>query len=233
MILFPAILEAVLFDAGGTLVRIDYAFIAEAAADLGFTVSERALLRGEAAARRAIDAFVETHGSIEGTDASRVRGYFENLLRGAGLPEDAIAPVIRAMEAGHAEANLWRVPLDGVFEVLAGLRARGVRAAVVSNGDGRIRGKLEELGLVQHLELVVDSFEEGVEKPDPEIFHRALRRLGVAPERAAYIGDIYSIDAVGARAAGLWPILIDPTGAYGAIGCRTIAGLHELLEGLG
>jgi putative hydrolase of the HAD superfamily len=231
--LFPANLEAVLFDAGGTLVRIDYAFIARAAAGLGVAVSEHALLRGEAAARRAVDALADAPGRLEGTDASRIAGYFENLLRAAGLPEPAVAPVIRAMEAGHAESNLWRVPLEGAFETLRGLRARGVCTAVVSNGDGRIRAKLASLGLAEHVEFVIDSHDEGVEKPDPEIFRRALARLGVAPERAAYIGDIYSIDAVGARAAGIQPILIDPTGVYDAIDCRTIAGLPELLDGLG
>jgi putative hydrolase of the HAD superfamily len=231
--LFPTNLEAILFDAGGTLVRIDYAFVAEAAARLGVAVSEHALLCGEAGARRAIDACAHELGAVDGTDASRVPGYFENLLRSAGLPEDAIAPVICAMEAGHAESNLWRVPLEGVFETLRGLRARGVRTAVVSNGDGRIRAKLTGLGIAEHVEFVIDSHEEGVEKPDPEIFRRALGRLGVAPERAAYIGDIYSIDAVGAREAGLRPILIDPTGAYGSVDCRTIAGLPELLDGFG
>jgi putative hydrolase of the HAD superfamily len=231
--LFPANLEAILFDAGGTLVRIDYALVSAAAAALGVAVSERALLRGEAAARRAVDAMADSRGSLEGTDASRIGGYFENLVRSAGLPENAVGPVVRAMQAGHAESNLWRVPLEGVYETLRGLRARGVRAAVVSNGDGRIRAKLASLGLAEHVEFVVDSHDEGVEKPDPEIFQRALGRLGVPPERAAYIGDIYSIDAVGARAAGLVPILIDPTGAYAAADCRTIAALPELLEGLG
>jgi len=230
---FPANLEAILFDAGGTLVHIDYAFVAEAAAGFGVAVSERDLLRGEAAARLAIDASARAEGSVIGTDASRVAGYFENLLRAAGLPEDAIAPVIRAVEAGHAESNLWRVPQEGAFETLRGLRARGVRTAVVSNGDGRVRALLASLGLGGYLEFVVDSFEEGVEKPDPEIFRRAVERLGAAAERTVYIGDIYSIDAVGARAAGLWPVLIDPTGAYDAIDCPTIAGLRELLEGLG
>jgi putative hydrolase of the HAD superfamily len=231
--LFPANLEAMLFDAGGTLVRIDYEFISRTAAGLGVSVSERALLHGEAAARRAVDAMVDSRGSVEGTDASRIDGYFENLVRSAGLPENAVAPVVCAMRAGHAESNLWRVPLEGVFETLRGLRARGVRTAVVSNGDGRVRAKLAGLGLAEHVEFVVDSHDEGVEKPDPEIFQRAIGRLGVPPERAAYIGDIYSIDAVGARAAGLLPILIDPTGAYAAADCRTIAALPELLEGLG
>lgn len=231
--LFPPNLEAILFDAGGTLVRIDYAFISQAASELGFSVSESDLLHGEAAARHAIDASAASLHRREETDASRVPRYFAHLLRGAGIPDSSIERLGRVMQEQHAVVNLWRVPLEGAFETLGGLRSLGVRTAVVSNSDGRVRAKLVGLGLAEHLEFVVDSQEEGVEKPDPEIFHRALRRLGVAPERAAYIGDIYSIDTVGARAAGLHPVLMDPTGAYQDSDCRTIAALSELLGAIG
>jgi len=118
-------------------------------------------------------------------------------------------------------------------ETLCRLQERGLKTAVVSNGDGRIRERLVSLGIAEHVAFVLDSYEEGVEKPHPEIFRRALVRLGVVPERAAYIGDIYSIDAVGARAAGLRPILMDPTGGYGEIDCQTIAELAELVDALG
>lgn len=224
-------LEAILFDAGGTLVRIDYAFVSQTARNLGFAVSERDLLHGEAAARRAIDERADMLHRPEESDACRVPEYFANLLRGAGLPDEGIEALASEMAGQHAESNLWRVPLEGAAATLRGLRNRGVRTAVVSNSDGRVRGKLARLGLAEHLEFVIDSHEEGVEKPDAEIFHRALERMGVAPERAAYIGDIYSIDTVGARAAGMHPILIDPTGAYQSSNCRTIAALSELLVG--
>jgi putative hydrolase of the HAD superfamily len=100
---------------------------------------------------------------------------------------------------------------------------------VVSNADGRVAHILETTGLAPHLDVIVDSQLEGVEKPDPEIFRRALARLAVAPERAAYVGDIYSIDAVGARAAGLRPLVIDTTRTYDGLDCPTIAALEELL----
>jgi putative hydrolase of the HAD superfamily len=227
--LFPLNLEAVLFDAGGTLVRIDYAFVAQAARQFGFAFDENDLLHGEAAARHAIDARAGALHNPEDSDASRVPEYFANLLRGAGVPEVSVDPLLRLMTEQHAESNLWRVPLEGASETLRGLRAMGIRTAVVSNSDGRVRAKLHRLGLTDHLEFVVDSHEEGVEKPDAEIFQRALARMGVDPERAAYIGDIYSIDTVGARAAGMHPVLIDPTGAYRSSDCMTIATLSELL----
>jgi len=225
-------LQSILFDAGGTLVRIDYAFIAEVARSHGHDVGDDDLLRGEVAARLAIDDRARAARRPEGTDATRVPGYFENVLRGARVPEGLIDRIRVEVESQHRESNLWRVALPGALETLRGLRSRGVRTAIVSNSDGRVRAKLARLGLTDDVEFVLDSHEEGVEKPDPAIFERALARMGVAAERAAYIGDIYSIDAIGARAAGLHPVLVDPTGAYDGIDCITIRTLSELLMGI-
>jgi HAD superfamily hydrolase (TIGR01549 family) len=118
--------------------------------------------------------------------------------------------------------------MPGAAAALAALRARGFRVGVVSNADGRVAALLEAAGLAPHLETIVDSHLEGVEKPDPEIFRRALARLGVAAHRTAYVGDIFAIDVLGARAAGLSAILIDETGAYADAECPRIASLAEL-----
>jgi len=79
---------------------------------------------------------------------------------------------------------------------------------VVSNADGRVRALLERAGLAPFLEVVIDSSEVGVEKPDHRIFLAATERFGTAPSACAYVGDIYEIDVLGARAAGLHPVLI-------------------------
>ena len=76
----------------------------------------------------------------------------------------------------------------------------------------------------------MDSHIEGVEKPDPQIFRIALERMGVAPERALYVGDIRSVDEVGARAAGLHFVLIDPFGDYAGDATRSIASIGRLPE---
>jgi HAD superfamily hydrolase (TIGR01509 family) len=221
-------LEAVLFDAGGTLIELDFAFMAQRAQAAGVRIGPESLRRAEGAARRAIDRGAGPHGALD-RDEQRVGGYFGAILRAAGIPRDVISALSGALEVAHAHDNLWRVPLVGAVETLRELRARGLRTAVVSNADGRVQRTLEAAGLTPHLELVVDSHFEGVEKPDPEIFRRALERLGVAAERAAYVGDIYSIDALGARAAGLAPVLIDRSGVYADSDCPTIAALAELL----
>lgn len=222
-------LDAVLFDAGGTLVRIDYEFVAASAAKVGVSLDDASMARGEATARCRIDARAAELGAVEGSDATRVPQYFRTVLEVAGVPNSLMDDVLHDLVNEHAAKNLWRVPVDGAEATLDGLRAAGTKTAVVSNADGRIRSKLERLGLAQRVEFVIDSFEEGVEKPDPEIFRRALERLGVSANRAAYVGDIYSIDAVGARNAGLHPILLDPTGAYRDADCLTVARLTELI----
>jgi putative hydrolase of the HAD superfamily len=222
--------DAVLFDAGGTLVHLDYAAIARVARARGAEIGAASLHRAEIAARHAIDAHARSTGSLDGTDATRREGYFANLLRGAGIAAAQVSAILEDLDRANLEESLWRVPLEQAAETLQGLRERGIRTAVVSNADGRVKAMLDTLGLGAHLELVVDSHYEGVEKPDPRIFQRALSRLGVGADRAVYVGDIYSIDVLGARAAGLVPILIDSAGGYLDADCPRIQRLGELLD---
>ena len=228
--MLPAQIDAVLFDAGGTLMHLDYACMAEIARAHGATLSAADLRRAESASRHAIDAQARRVGGVTGTDATRREGYFGNLLRAAEVAPDRVPSILAALEAENLVSNLWRIPLEQAEQTLEALRERGLRTAVVSNADGRVEALLRSAGLGAHLELVVDSHYEGVEKPDPEIFHRALSRMRVRAERAVYIGDIYSIDVVGARAAGLAPVLIDAVGAYPDVDCPRIERLSELLD---
>jgi FMN phosphatase YigB (HAD superfamily) len=105
---------------------------------------------------------------------------------------------------------------------------------VISNSNGSIRSILSSLGLVEHLDFVLDSHEVGVEKPDPKIFQLALSRAGVAPTEAAYVGDLYSIDVRGARAAGMRAVLLDPGGHWGPRDCPTapdlLSAIREILS---
>jgi putative hydrolase of the HAD superfamily len=73
---------------------------------------------------------------------------------------------------------------------------------------------LDRVELSPHFELMLDSQLEGVHKPNPEIFRRALARMGVAPEVALYAGDIPEVDVLGARGAGMAGVLIDAGGHY-------------------
>jgi putative hydrolase of the HAD superfamily len=226
-------LAAVLFDLGGVLVHLDYASIAAEAASLGVSLDARALPRAEGHARRAIDARAGMLGQVPGTDATRVPDYFDDLLAGAGLAASVRAELVPRLRARHRESNLWRVPFADAAATIARLRAAGLRLGVVSNADGRAAAVLEAAGLASGFDAILDSHLEGVEKPDAEIFHRALARLGARPERAVFVGDIVSIDIVGARGAGLRPILIDPAAAYGDVEVERIERLPDLFARIG
>jgi putative hydrolase of the HAD superfamily len=221
-------LDAVLFDAGGTLIELDYAFIGAVAARHAPPIAPEALRRAEGSARLEIDRRAERADLGLEEDAARRPSYFATLLAAAGLDAGPRAAVVAELEAEHARVNLWRVAVREAQGALARLRSRGLRLAVISNSDGRVAQALACVGLAEHFEEIVDSHFEGVEKPDPAIFQRTLARLRVQPERACYVGDIYAIDARGARAAGLHPVLVDGVGAYAALDCARIASLDEL-----
>lgn len=87
---------------------------------------------------------------------------------------------------------------------------------------------LVRTGTREGLEFVVDSHLEGVEKPDPAIFRIALERMGVAPGRAVYVGDLRSVDEAGARAAGMHFVLLDPFGDYAGEHTPSIPSIDRL-----
>jgi putative hydrolase of the HAD superfamily len=117
--------------------------------------------------------------------------------------------------------------------VLARLARSGRRLAVVSNAEGQVEQDLIAAGLGQYLETVVDSHRVGVSKPDPRIFAICLARLGAIADQCVYVGDVPAFDVVGAQAAGIAPILLDPHGLHDAlhdvVRIRSLAELPGLL----
>ncbi len=218
--------QAVLFDAGGTLIRVDGERICRAAG-VSFEPGDFAGIEARAVA--AFRARLLRHPGSR--DAERLPLYFDALLEGLGVgaPEERRAALER-VSAEHRRANLWSRPGEGAAETLETLRGRGYRMAVVSNSDGRVRALLEAAGLLHWLEFVVDSAEVGVEKPDARIFHAATTRLSLPPGACLYAGDIYEIDVLGARGAGLEAVLVGSGPAPdGVPRVQTLPGLLPLL----
>ena len=82
-----------------------------------------------------------------------------------------------------------------------------------------------------YLDMVLSSQEIGSAKPDPLIFIAALKKLNVQAREAIYIGDQYETDVLGARGAGINPILIDRFDLYLQISdCPRIRSLSEVLK---
>jgi HAD superfamily hydrolase (TIGR01549 family) len=228
-------LEAVVFDAGGTLVRLDFEWMAATATQIGFRTTAAELRRAEVAGRRRYDASAPPRPGVVVDGVPQplggrgdVRAYFGGMLLATGMPHHLVGVTLVWYLARERTSGLWARQNEGARETLDAVAAMGLRRCVVSNSDGRAAQHLRNAGVLDGLEFVVDSFEQGIEKPDPGIFRVALDRLGVDARRALYVGDIRSVDEVGARAAGMPFVLIDPAGDYGDPGGHAIRAIGEL-----
>jgi putative hydrolase of the HAD superfamily len=226
-------IDAILFDAGETLLNLDLGAIVEAC---GPPVDEAAVTLALSRARRDLDQFflpllaAKTYLPQQAYADGRGMRVADLLLDHLGLdPRRKLAAGERLMALDRA-LRLWTVVPDDARPTLAALRARGVKLGVVSNSDGHIEWKLNDVGLGGLFDAVLDSHLEGVSKPDPAIFRRAVERLGVEASRTLYVGDLYAIDVVACAHAGLQGALIDRSGGlYETPACTRIASLSGLL----
>lgn len=123
----------------------------------------------------------------------------EVVARTTGSADPAL---FEALYHHYAVASAWRVA-EGACETLARLRQQGIRLALVSDWDTRLRPLLMQLDLVKRFDHLAISCEVGFEKPEPRLFLSALEALGVAPDRAVAVGDDPRRDSAGARLAGI------------------------------
>jgi putative hydrolase of the HAD superfamily len=211
----------VFFDAGNTLLQMNYTVIAQALTERGLRVTPEQVQRAEWRARvRLDDELSRVRVSTEtGSTAGR---YLTLMLDALGVTNGDLADSMVAWRlAYNPPVGVWNTAEPRAAEALQLVRRAGVGAAVISNSNGSVRSILDALGLGRHLDFVLDSSEVGVEKPDVRIFQLALERARVRPTEAVYVGDLYSIDVIGARAAGMGAVLLDPGRCVGQRDCPT------------
>jgi putative hydrolase of the HAD superfamily len=230
-------IEAVFLDAGNTLVCMRRTLVCDVLGGEGIACTPEIYARAEAAARPAISRHLAAGGSTEtdGTFLLYVRRIVAGLAGDDAAADDALVRRLLRGVRAIPTLQLWSEVLPGVPEALDALRAAGIRRVVVSNSDGTVEQGLVDAGLRDLLDAVVDSTVVGVEKPHPGIFEHALAAAGVAPERALHVGDLYAVDVVGARAAGVEALLLDPFDDWPDVDClraRDLAdAVHRLLDG--
>jgi HAD superfamily hydrolase (TIGR01549 family) len=221
-------LETVFLDAGGVLVYPNWTRISRALGDRGIHVSPDVLARAEPFAKRQIDVAATINAT---NDAGRGWLYFNLLFERAGVPlTPAVEAALEELRAYHAETNLWEFVPSAVFPALAALRARGLKITIVSNANGKLRVLLDRLKLSDCVDCALDSHVEGIEKPDPRFFELALARSGARRETTIHVGDLYYVDVVGARNAGLRGVLLDEAGLHPDADCPRVGSLPELVE---
>jgi HAD superfamily hydrolase (TIGR01509 family) len=212
-------LRFVFFDVGNTLLFPNRArILAALPADRHPTLAQ-----WQALERRTKKEFDQ--GMVGGrVDHSFWWTFHTYLLEELDLLEDGLRDVL--IENTQQSAN-WDQILPGTREALE--RIRGAYAtAVISNADGKIEEVLRRCGIADCFQSITDSGIVGQEKPHPAVFQAALRAMRAPAAESLYVGDLYSVDYVGARNAGMQAILFDVAGAYRGRGVERVESLVEL-----
>jgi putative hydrolase of the HAD superfamily len=206
-------IKAVFFDLYNTLVTYDpprEEIQARILKEFGIEVKPEALLRPIMTA----DEFIyREHARLPMSKRSKEETttlyiqYHGILLKEAGI--EASKDVIAGILGKWMNFDLKMALFDDVAPALTSLKGRGLILGLISNVDRDVAHLYQGLGLSNWLEVMVTSQEVGFNKPHPEIFKAALKRAGVEPAEAIYVGDQYEIDVVGSNKAGMLGILID------------------------
>lgn len=118
---------------------------------------------------------------------------------------------------------------DDVRRTLPLLKQAGYSMAVVSNRDKPFQDTLISHGLSEFFPYALAAGEVDSYKPEPGIFEHALKQMNVTARETVYVGDNYYADVLGARRAGLQPVLYDPRHIFPDADCTTIHSFDELL----
>jgi putative hydrolase of the HAD superfamily len=220
----------VFLDAGGVLVHPNWTRVSDTLVRHGVRVSAAALAAAEPHAKKRLD----TGETIRATnDQQRGWTYFNSVLTDASVPlSDATASALAELHEYHEQFNLWETVPDDVRPTLAALRAHRYQLVVVSNANGTLHRMFDRIELTSAFDVIFDSHREGVEKPDPRFFQIALDRSGATPSTTVHVGDLYHVDVVGARAAGITPVLIDSADLYRDCDCLRVQSLTGLVDAL-
>jgi putative hydrolase of the HAD superfamily len=219
-------LRAIFFDVGNTLLFPNRAVILSALYERGTVPTIEQWHAIERRTKKEFDTMMEREGHA---DHSFWFLFYSHLVDELRIQDDAIRDALVA--ATRVSAN-WGDMRPGTRDVLKRL-GRTYRLAVISNADGKIAALLARNGIADCFETITDSGIIGHEKPHPAIFEVALRNLGVPAGESLYVGDVHSVDYLGATRAGMQAILFDVAGAYSDDGLPRVAALEELELHLG
>jgi HAD superfamily hydrolase (TIGR01509 family) len=154
--------------------------------------------------------------------------FHTSLLQQLNAPDDAVRD---SLVANTQDSSNWDQILPGTREALERIR-QDYAIAVISNADGKIDAVLRRCGIVDCFASITDSGIVGQEKPHPAIFEAALHKMKAEPAKSLYVGDMYSVDYVGATKAGMQAVLFDVAGAYRDRQFPRIESLAELEDWL-
>ena len=217
----PHTAKAIFFDVGNTLLFPDRERIYAPLYQRNIVPNPEQLRSIERTTKKEFDAILQQRGAV---DQGFWYLFYSHLLEELGLPTDGLRDSLVA--ATRVSAN-WGAIRLGTREILERIRNR-YRIGVISNSDGKIAALLEHFLIADCFLNITDSGLVGHEKPHPAIFHAALRTMNVAPDESLYVGDLYSVDYLGATGVGMQAMLFDVCGAYREMNLPRVESLEEL-----
>jgi HAD superfamily hydrolase (TIGR01549 family) len=237
--------DAVFFDHGGTLGWVEPSadeIWVRVLAEHGYRITSEDVVRrtrvpGPEINRSDLHRAVEDLGGLVRDSfpatAAEQRAFYRRadgaVLERLGIP---VRPEILDTAERRFARDLRVHKFDDVDGTLGRLADDGYRLGVISNADHKLPHRIAQLDLSGYFDGIAYSWEVGAEKPDPRIFRTALQRLRVDANRAVHVGDSYEADVVGARGAGMTPMLVDREGASRAADCIVLGNLFEVTEHL-
>jgi len=214
-------LKTIFFDVGNTLLFPNWDRILAALHQRNVLPTLDQLQSFERKTKNEFDAILESGSAV---DHGFWYMFYAHLMESLEIEDP---PLLDQLVADTRISANWCMIRPGTRDALLRL-ANKYRLGVISNADGKIAQVLERCGIADCFEVIIDSGIVGFEKPHPAIFAAALRAMGSAPNESLYVGDIYSVDYLGAKAAGMEAILMDVCGAYREKEWPRVESLEEL-----
>lgn len=228
-------IKAVLFDLDGTLrhhIPAAGDVFVEFTRSIGLRISEEDRIRSEHWVHHyfAHSLEIQADGKLFKDDQKSFWVNFtKRRLVAVGVPTaQAIdfAPQASAYMEEHYKPTV-HIPED-VFPLLQFLKDSGYVLGLVSNRDDPYHDEIKNMKLDSYFKFILAGGEVNAFKPDKLIFDHALKLAGTSASETMYIGDNYFADVVGARRAGLIPVLYDPDSLFPDAGCAIIKSFAEL-----
>jgi len=141
------------------------------------------------------------------------------------IPE--LGPKVSDYMSENHKSTIW-MP-EEIHAVIPSLREAGYTLGVVSNRNDPFQDEVDAMGMTGYFHFSLAAGEVQSWKPEPGIFYAALERADATAPQTIYVGDNYFADVVGARRAGLQPVLYDPKGLFHEPGCPVIVSFDELI----
>ena len=228
--------RTVFFDFDGTLVfhkPDSFDMISAFCADIGQPLDVETEWRGRRT-RHAYFVDPVIRDQLDNLGPGEFWQHFNRYLLEAVCIEGDLDELAEEVTRRIADVDLtYYCPEEGPL-VLTELRTRGYDLGLITNRENvdHFYRLLDQMELRPFFDVTLASGEVGIAKPEPGIFYEVLGRMDVTPDESIYVGDNYWADVVGARRAGVTPVLLDPQGLFPEADCLVLDQLDDFLAWL-